>query len=58
VQRVGEAKPAVLLVVQPFALNAFAVGVVRKAVNVEIESAVGGRRRPGRAERQRRSEDR
>lgn len=60
VQGVVEAQAGVELVVQPLALNAFAIGVIRNAVDLEteIKSGVGGRHRGRRAEAQRRGEDR
>jgi hypothetical protein len=59
VKGVVEAEPDVELVVQSLALNAIPIGVIRKAVDVEIEikSAVGGRRSGRRAQGERRGDD-
>jgi len=59
VKGVVEAEPGVELVVQSLALNAIPVGVMRKAVDVEIEieSAVGGGRSRRRAQGERRGDD-
>ena len=59
VQRVVQAEPEVELVVQPLAVNAFPVGVVGKAVDLEaeIKSGVGGGHGGRRTVGQRRGED-
>jgi len=59
VKGVVEAEPDVERVVQSILLNAFPIGVIRKALDVEIEikSAVSGRRSRWRAQGERRGDD-